>query len=291
MSIDTKSPSNTESEITWRIIKESKIALTSIGVLVFFFTIALLAPLLSPYDPTAFAGPKFMPPSRTYLLGTDHLGRDSLSRILYGARTSMVASVLIVLVTVIIGMPIGAISGYMGGKVDEFMMRFTDIIMSFPGITLALLIAYMLGRGIISAALALALIGWTTMARIVRSVVLSEKERDYVVAARVMGKSHPAILFREIMPNCMYPVIIDAVMRMGTTIIALAGLSFIGVGVQPPDSDWGIIIADSRKFLLDYPILTLLPGVLIIIVVLAYNMLGDRLRDALDPKLRRGLSF
>jgi peptide/nickel transport system permease protein len=293
MSVDTNEkeiPKMTELQITLQAIKQSKIALVSIGIVITFLLLGLFAPILAPYDPTEMHGQDtFESVSRNYLLGTDHLGRDTLSRTLYGARSSMYASLLVVSVTVVIGVPIGAISGYTGGKVDEVLMRTTDIIMSFPGITLALLIAFMLGRGLMSAALALSLIGWTTMARIVRSVVLSEKERDYVVAARVMGKSPFAILFREILPNSIYPVIIDAVMRMGTTIIALAGLSFIGVGVQPPNPDWGIMISSGRKYLLDYPMLSILPGVLIIIVVLAYNMIGDRLRDALDPKLRREL--
>ncbi|MCX8188830.1 MAG: ABC transporter permease [Nitrososphaeria archaeon] len=291
MKFDKDSPRIRELKLTLYVIRKSKMAMVSICVLLFFFTIAILAPVLSPYDPTEVHPAEiFMPPSSKYPLGTDYLGRDNLSRILYGARYSMFASLLVVVLTVLIGMPIGAVSGYLGGKVDETLMRITDIILSFPGITLALLLAYVMGRGIFSAALALSLTGWTSMARIVRGVVLSEKGKDYVIAARLIGKNDFQILFGEIMPNCMYPVIIQAVMMMGTVIISLAGLSFIGVGVQPPEPDWGVIIAEGRQYLLEYPWLSILPGILMITVVLSYNLVGDRLRDALDPRLRGELA-
>jgi len=291
MKFDKESPRVRELLLTLKVFSKSKMAMVSLSILMLFFTIAILAPWISPYDPTeTHTFDLFMPPCSKYPLGTDHLGRDNLSRILYGARYSMFASLLVVAVTVIIGMPIGAVSGYFGGKLDEILMRITDVILSFPGITLALLLAYIMGRGIYSAALALSLVGWPSMARIVRGVVLSEKGKDYVTAARIIGKSDFQILFGEIMPNCMYPVIIQAVMMMGTVIISLAGLSFIGVGVQPPEPDWGVIIAEGRQYLLEYPWLSILPGILMITVVLAYNLVGDRLRDALDPRLRGELA-
>jgi len=291
MKIDRESPRMRELLLTLYVIRKSKIAVASLVILAFFFAIAILSPWISPFDPTeTHTSELFQPPNSKYLLGTDHLGRDNLSRILCGARYSMLASLLVVFVTVIVGMPIGAVSGYLGGKVDEALMRITDIILSFPGITLALLLAYILGRGIYSAALALSLVGWTSMARIVRGVVLSEKGKDYVLAAKIIGKSNFQILFNEIMPNCIYPVIIQAVMMMGTVIISLAGLSFIGVGVQPPEPDWGVIISEGRQYILEYPWLSILPGLLMITVVLAYNMVGDRLRDALDPRLRGELA-
>ncbi|MGQ9780802.1 MAG: ABC transporter permease [Nitrososphaeria archaeon] len=291
MKIDRESPRMRELLLTLYVIRRSKITVTSLGILALFFAIAIFAPWISPFDPTEpHTSELFLPPNSKYLLGTDHLGRDNLSRILYGARYSMLASLLVVFVTVLVGMPIGAASGYLGGKVDEALMRITDIILSFPGITLALLLAYVLGRGIYSAALALSLVGWTSMARIVRGVVLAEKGKDYVLAAKIIGKNNFQILFNEIMPNCIYPVIIQAVMMMGTVIISLAGLSFIGVGVQPPEPDWGVIISEGRQYILEYPWLSILPGLLMITVVLAYNMVGDRLRDALDPRLRGELA-
>ena len=197
---------------------------------------------------------------------------------------------VVVAITVAIGVPLGLISGYYGGKIDEVIMRITDIVMSFPGVSLAILLAYIAGRGIFSAALALALVGWTSMARVVRGVVMTEKEKDYVLAAKVIGKSDFRIMFEELLPNCFYPILVDAMMRLGTVIIALAGLSFIGVGVQPPEPDWGIIAAEGRKYIFEQPWLSVFPGILIIITVLAYNMIGDRLRDALDPRLRRELA-
>ncbi|MGB9622559.1 MAG: ABC transporter permease, partial [Candidatus Bathyarchaeia archaeon] len=207
MKFDRDSPRIRELRLTLYVIRKSKMAMLSIGILTFFFTLAIFAPILSPYDPTEVHPLEvFMPPSAKYPLGTDYLGRDNLSRILYGARYSMFASLLVVALTVLIGMPIGAVSGYLGGKVDELLMRITDVILSFPGITLALLLAYVMGRGIFSAALALSLTGWTSMARIVRGVVLSEKGKDYVIAAKIIGKSDFQILFGEIMPNSMYPV-------------------------------------------------------------------------------------
>jgi peptide/nickel transport system permease protein len=280
-----------ELKLTWKVIRRSKITLLSIGVVLTLYALAILAPLIAPYDPTEMhLADKLQPPSDKYPLGTDHLGRDLLSRILHGARYSLFAALFVVAVTILIGVPVGLFTGYFGGKFDEVVMRFVDIIMAFPDITLALLIAYLAGRGILSASLALALVGWTALARIVRGVVLVEKEKDYVIAAKVLGKSDLRILFGEILPNSLYPVIIDGVMRMGTVIIALAGLSFIGVGVQPPEPDWGIIAAEGRKYLLDQPWLSIFPGLMIIVTVLAYNMIGDRLRDALDPRLKRELA-
>ena len=287
MKFGKKSPWIRELTLTIKVFSKSKIATASLCILISFFILAMLAQWVSPHNPTeTHPSDIFMPPSSKYPLGTDHLGRDNLSRILYGARYSMFASLLVVALTVMIGVPVGAISGYFGRKLDEILMRVTDIILSFPGITLALLLAYVMGRGIFSAALALSIVGWPSMARIVRGVVLSEKGKDYVIAARIIGKSDFQILFGEIMPNCMYPVIVQVVMMMGTVIISLAGLSFIGVGVQPPEPDWGVIIAEGRQFLVEYPWLSILPGILMISVVLAYNLVGDRLWDVLDPRLR-----
>jgi peptide/nickel transport system permease protein len=286
--VDKESPVIKEWSLTWFMLRKSKIAMLSMGVLGFVMIVAILAPWISPYPPSEMhLGDKFLPPTIKYPLGTDSMGRDTLSRILYGARASVFASIAVVALSVAIGVPIGAISGFLGGKTDEVLMRFTDIIMSFPGVTLAMLLAYAMGRGIFSAALALGLVGWTSAARIVRSVVLSERETDYVTAARVLGKNDLQILFGEVLPNCLYPIIVDVMIRMGTTIIALAGLSFIGVAVQPPDPDLGVAVSEGRLYIADYPWLSMFPGVLILAIVLAYNMIGDRLRDALDPKLRR----
>ncbi|MCD6236003.1 MAG: ABC transporter permease [Thaumarchaeota archaeon] len=277
--------------MTISIMLRSKITVASMLLLAVIYVLAVFAPQVSPTDPYAMdPGSLLLPPSKNHLLGTDNLGRDVLSRLLYGARVSVFVPMVVVAITVAIGVPLGLISGYYGGKIDEVIMRITDIVMSFPGVSLAILLAYIAGRGIFSAALALALVGWTSMARVVRGVVMTEKEKDYVLAAKVIGKSDFRIMFEELLPNCFYPILVDAMMRLGTVIIALAGLSFIGVGVQPPEPDWGIIAAEGRKYIFEQPWLSVFPGILIIITVLAYNMIGDRLRDALDPRLRRELA-
>ncbi len=282
---------STETRITISIMLRSKITIASILLLITIYIVAIAAPLIAPRDPyTINTGALLLPPTKEYPLGTDNLGRDVLSRIIYGARVSVFVPILVVGLIVLIGVPVGLISGYYGGKVDEVIMRITDIVMSFPGVSLAILLAYIAGRGVLSAALALALVGWTSMARVVRGVVMAEKEKDYVAAAKVIGKSDLRIMFEELLPNCYYPILVDAMMRLGTVIIALAGLSFIGVGVQPPEPDWGIIAAEGRKYIFEQPWLAIFPGILIIVTVLAYNMIGDRLRDALDPKLRRELA-
>ena len=286
-----KSFLSTETKITISIMLRSKITVASMLLLAVIYVLAVFAPQVSPTDPYAMdPGSLLLPPSKNHLLGTDNLGRDVLSRLLYGARVSVFVPMVVVAITVAIGVPLGLISGYYGGKIDEVIMRITDIVMSFPGVSLAILLAYIAGRGIFSAALALALVGWTSMARVVRGVVMTEKEKDYVLAAKVIGKSDFRIMFEELLPNCFYPILVDAMMRLGTVIIALAGLSFIGVGVQPPEPDWGIIAAEGRKYIFEQPWLSVFPGILIIITVLAYNMIGDRLRDALDPRLRRELA-
>jgi len=279
-----------EWHLTWLMIRKSKIAMIAAGILGSVIIIALLAPWIVPYDPTAITpGREFLPPDNSHLLGTDNLGRDVLSRTLMGLRASVFASMFVVALSSMVGIPVGGVSGYLGGKIDTLLMRITDIVMGFPGITLALLLAYAMGRGIFSAALALGVVGWTSSARIIRSVVLSEKQRDYVMAAKVLGKNNFQILFGEVLPNCLYPIIVDVMLRMGTTIVALAGLSFVGVGVQPPQPDLGVAVSEGRQFIFEDPLLSIIPGVLILIIVLSYNLLGDRLRDALDPNLRREL--
>lgn len=279
-----------EWHLTWLMFRKSKIAMISLGSLASVVIISLLAPWISPYNPNAInSNELFLPPGGRHLLGTDYLGRDVLSRTLMGMRASVFASMAVVTLTIIIGVPVGSISGYFGGKIDNIMMRITDIILSFPGVILALLLAYAMGRGIFSAALALGVVGWTWTARIIRSVVLSEKQRDYVMAAKILGKNDFQVLFVEILPNCLYPIIVDVMLRMGNTIVALAGLSFVGVGVQPPQPDLGVAVSESRQFLFKDPLLSIIPGILILIIVLSYNLLGDRLRDALDPRLRREL--
>jgi len=290
---DNKEPTSArfrELLFTLRMMRGSKITMVAVGVVIGSFVVAIFAPYLSPYNANAqmlalrLEGPSFAHP-----LGLDGLGRDILSRLIWGSQISLLIGVIVVVLSVAIGLPVGAIAGYFGGVVDEVIMRMTDIVMSFPGIVLAILFAYIMGRGPVAAFIALSLVSWTTIARIMRGVVLLEKEKDYTTAAKVVGKGNFRILFGEILPNSIQPVIVWSSLMMGNAIVSLAGLSFIGVGVQPPTADWGIMVADGYAFLIESPLMAIVPGIVIIIVALSFNIIGDSLQDALDPQLRRAM--
>ena len=277
-----------ELRFTLRMITRSKITIVAIGIIIAFYMLAVLSPYIVPYDPFEIhLKEKLSGPSAKYLLGTDSVGRDLVSRLIYGTQSSMVCGIVVVAISTAIGLPLGSIAGYLGGKVDEALMRFTDMIMAFPGLTLSMFMAYVLGRGLFSAIVGLSMVSWCTTARLVRGVILSEKEKEYVMAARAMGKSDTQILFGEILPNSIHPIICWATMALGTVIISVAGLSFVGVGIQPPTPDWGVIISEGRQFLMDQPLYATTPGLLIMTVVLAFVIVGDTVRDALDPSLRR----
>jgi peptide/nickel transport system permease protein len=286
--VEREEPLFRELKFILRMIRKSKITLVAIGVIIIFYLMAIFAPYIAPYDPNAIDSSNILaPPSRDHLLGTDMIGRDILCRIIYGSEISMFIGIVAVFITVSIGLPIGLIAGYFGGKIDEVLMRVTDTFLAFPELMLALLISYILGRGHISALIGLSLVGWTVPTRLIRGVVLSEKEKEYVIAARAQGMSDVRILFNEILPNSIHPIITQAMLSIGATIISMAGLSFLGVGTQPPTPDWGVMISDGRRYLTTQPWFSITPGILIIIVVLCFNMVGDTLRDALDPILRR----
>lgn len=282
------SPRLREWAFTLRMMRKSKLTLVAIGIVVVTYIVAIFAPWLSPYNPNAQdVSRAFLSPSWAHLLGTDDLGRDIFSRIVWGSRISMLVGIIVVVLSTVIGLPLGAIAAYFGSKVDEVIMRMTDIVIAFPGIVLAILFAYILGRGAVAAFIALALVNWTSIARITRGVVLLEKEKEYTTAAKVMGKNKFAILFGEILPNTVQPVIVWASLSIGTAIVSLAALSFIGVGVQPPTADWGSMVSEGYQYFLEDPLLAVVPGVVIIIVCLSFNIIGDSLQDALDPQLRR----
>ena len=277
-----------ELRLTLRLLKRNRTTMIAIGIILFFYAVAVLQPYLLPYDPLEINSKELLLGiSSQHILGTDHLGRDVLSRLIMGTRISMSVGIITVVITFSMGTTVGGIAGYFGGKSDEVLMRVTDIIMAFPGITLIMIVAYLLGRGILSAIIAISIVGWTGTARLLRSTVIVEKEKEYVIAARALGKSDIRILFGEILPNSIHPLIITATMRLGGAIISVAGLSFIGLGIQPPYPDWGIMISEGRKFIFFQPTYAIMPGILIILVVLSFNILGDALRDALDPTLRR----
>ncbi len=253
-----------------------------------FLLAALLAPLLSPADPLAQnVVDGLHPPSREYLLGTDKLGRDILSRVLYGARISLLVGVAVVLVAGTIGTLLGVAAGYLGGWFDEAIMRVTDIFFAFPALILAMAIAGALGPSLRNALIAIVAVSWPVYARLMRGQVLALREREWVLAARAIGAGEAAIVLQHILPNTLAPLLVQASFDMGAAIIAVAGLSFIGFGAQPPTPEWGSMVSEGRNYLATQWWLATVPALAILLVVGAFNLVGDGLRDALDPRLRR----
>lgn len=256
-------------------------------VIIFFIILAIFAPWIAPYNPAKIdMNHALLLPTSSHWLGTDALGRDVLSRTIFGTRISLLIGFFVVILGSIIGMALGLIAGYYGGWTYNIIMRIVDTLMAFPMLILALLIASLLGSGIRNVILALAFAMIPAYARLMCGQVISVKENDYILAGRSMGASHTRTMLRHLAPNCFPPLIVMMTMMLGTTILAEAGLSFIGIGVQPPVATWGNMINDGRTYLLTNPILSFAPGVAIMLVVYAFNMVGDGLRDALDPQLR-----
>jgi peptide/nickel transport system permease protein len=247
--------------------------------------VALLAPWISPYDPLAQdQAPALQPPSRAHWMGTDPLGRDIFSRVLHGARLTVPVGVAVVALALVAGMLVGSAAGFLGGWADEILMRFTDLFLAFPALILAMAMAGALGPGLAHALLALALAWWPPYARLVRGQVLSLRESPFVEAARCLGASPWRLLFRHILPNCLTPLVVQATLDLGGVILAAAGLSFIGLGAQPPSPEWGAMVAEGRQYIASQWWVLLFPGLAILITVTGFNLLGDGLRDALDPR-------
>ncbi|GED29814.1 nickel transporter permease [Brevibacillus centrosporus] len=250
---------------------------------------AILAPLLSTHDPYEMNVKERLldPLEGGHLLGTDQFGRDLYTRILYGAQVSLEVGIVSVSLALVIGVTLGLISGYYGGWIDTVIMRFVDIVLSFPVLLLAIAFVAALGPGIENVIIALALVYWTSYARLVRATVLSIKEEEYVQAARTIGSSDFRIIVYNILPNCLAPIIVVATLGLGQAIVAEATLSFLGLGIQPPESSWGWTLAFGMKFLQDAPHLSIYPGVAIMLTVLGFNLLGDGIRDLTDTKLKQ----
>ncbi|MFV9503415.1 MAG: nickel transporter permease [Oscillochloridaceae bacterium umkhey_bin13] len=248
---------------------------------------ALLAPWLAPHPPArqnlidAFA-----PPSRTYLLGTDHLGRDILSRLMFGARTTLGATALVLLVILTIAMIVGLVAGFFGGWIDHILMRLVDLVLAFPGLILAIAVAGTLGPGLLNVTLALALVWWASYARLIRALVLQVREREYITAAAALGVPPLRIVTVHILPNILGPLVVVASLDLGAIVLSIAGLNFLGLGAQPPTPEWGAMLNAAQPFLQTEPQLILAPAGAMILTVLAFNLLGDGLRDWLDPQLR-----
>jgi peptide/nickel transport system permease protein len=270
-----------------RRLMRDKLAIVGLVILVVFLLTAIFAPLLAPYDPIAQTlGDRRTPPSRQYLLGADDLGRDVLSRIIFGTRKSLQVGVVSVSLAILVGALIGAVSGYLGGWIDTLVMRLMDIMLAFPALLLAIAIVTILGPGLMNMLYAIAIVSIPAYARIVRASVLSVKGQDYVLASRAVGSGGGRILFRHVLPNCLTPLIVQGTLGIGTAILDAAGLSFLGLGAQPPEPEWGAMLGQGRFAVFTAPHIVLFPGLAIMLTVLGFNLLGDGLRDALDPRLR-----
>ncbi len=273
--------------LVWRSLRNP---LTLAGLLIIgaLVGIALVAPLIAPADPTRTnLAIRFDPPSRAHPFGTDQLGRDILSRIIYGTRVSLRIAILTAVIATTIGGPLGIVSGYFRGRTDDVLMRLTDMFMAFPRLILAMAIAAALKPSLENVVIAISLAAWPAYARLARSVTLGLREETFVEAARAMGAASPRILTRHVLPGVLSPLVIQISLDMGGIILTAAGLGFIGVGAQPPTPEWGVMIAEGRNYITQQWWVSTFPGVAIALVVLGFNLLGDGIRDVMDPRMRR----
>jgi peptide/nickel transport system permease protein len=277
----------------WRRFRRHKLAVASAGILAFVFAVAALAPIVAPYDPDAtdtqlarFGEPAS--PSFAHPFGSDQLGRDQLSRIIFGARVSLVVGFLATGVAIVVGTIAGAIAGYAGRWLDMLVMRFADVLLAFPPLLFLMAALAALEKTIVQIALVIALISWMNVARLVRGEFLVLRQREYTEAARAVGASAPSIIFRELLPNALGPIIVAASLGIPGTILTESTLSFLGFGLQPPTSSWGNMLQNSFSMMRDFGAwwMIVFPGFMIALTVLAFNFLGDGLRDALDPRTR-----
>ncbi len=278
----------------WFYFRENRGAVYGLYFFVALVIMALLAPVLAPHDPiiqdrSALLVPPFWQEggSTTYLLGTDAVGRDILSRLIFGARYSLFIGIVVVSISLVGGIVLGLVSGFFGGWIDAVIMRVMDVILAFPSLLLALVLVAVLGPGLTNAMIAIAIVSQPHFARLTRAAVLGEKNREYVMAARVAGAGKVRLMFRTILPNCLAPLIVQATLSFSGAILDAAALGFLGMGAQPPTPEWGTMLAEAREFILRAWWVVTLPGLAILITVLAINLMGDGLRDALDPKLKR----
>jgi peptide/nickel transport system permease protein len=263
----------------------NRAAVVGLGLVLLLLAVALFAPLLAPYSPTfQNLRSRLQPPSGAHWFGTDEFGRDVLSRVLFGARISLLTGLAPVLSGALVGTLIGLVAGFYRGRIDAILMRLMDVLLAFPSLLLALAVVGSLGPGLRNAIIAVAVVGVPGYARIVRSVIIGAREEEYVQAARALGARDPRLLTRELLPAAFGALSVQMTLGIGFAILSMAGLSFLGLGVQPPTADWGEMLSRGRKFLPDSGWLLLYPGAAISLTVLAFNLLGDGLRDALDPR-------
>jgi len=268
--------------------RRNRLAMAGAAVVLLLFLMALFAPWLTPYDPYAIDLEAMTEaPSWAHWLGTDQFGRDLLTRILYGTRISLVIGIVPTLMSMAIGTTLGLAGGFYGGKVDMVIMRLCDIVLAFPSLLLAMVVMYTLGATLVNIFIALAAVGWAGTARVVRSQVLSLKEKEFVEAARAVGVKNSVIMARHILPNCLPALIVLFTLGIPGAILSEASLSFLGVGAQPPTPSWGLIVTSGKEFLFSAPWVAIAPGIFILVTVLAFNFMGDGFRDALDPYMKQ----
>ncbi len=271
----------------WRQFRRNRAAVAGLALTALFILVAVLAPLLTPYDPIEQdLSIAQEPPSAAHWLGTDDLGRDLLSRIVLGARVSLVMSLSTVGIALLVGAAVGILAGYHGRRIDAVLMRCMDVLQAMPGILLAIIVVAILGVGLENVIVAIALSSVPLFARIARGSTLSVRTEEYVQAANVVGASTGRILLRHVLPNIVAPLIVMISLRISTVILTASGLSFLGLGAQPPTPEWGAMLSAGRSYLTTSPHIATFPGIAIMLVVLGFNLLGDGLRDALDPRLR-----
>jgi len=282
--------SNVLRSVKTSALLRSPLTVIGLAIILMFVLSAVFAPLLAPMDPTQqILSQRLKPPSAGHWLGMDQLGRDVLSRLLFGAPISLTVGLVVVGSASTLGTLVGLIAGYARGTVDELLMRLTDVFFAFPPLILAMAIAGALGPSLNNAMIAIAAVTWPVYARLVRGQVLSLREREFIVAAFSIGASTPRILSRHLLPNALAPILVQASFDMGGAILSAAGLSFIGFGARPPTPEWGVMISEGSKFFSTQPWLSFFPGLAILLTVAAFNLIGDGLRDAFDPRLRGNL--
>jgi peptide/nickel transport system permease protein len=273
----------------WRRFLHHRLAVAGGGVVILLLLMAFLADFITPHDPLALeTARRFIAPgtNSSFLLGTDEMGRDLLSRLIYGGRISLVVGVAAMFATVVTGLIIGLVSGFYGGRVDNLLMRFTDTMLSFPQVFLLLVLAAFITPTVISIALIIGLTSWMEVARIIRAQIKYIKEQDFVQAAFALGASEARIMFKELLPNAIAPVLVSATLNVANAVLMESYISFLGYGIQPPLASWGNMLTNAQAYFDTATYLAILPGVMITLTVMSFNFLGDGLRDALDPKLR-----
>ncbi len=274
-----------DSYVLWR---RNRLMIVGTGIIVGLLLVAALAPILATHDPyNQILGDRLLPPSTHHFFGTDSLGRDIYSRVVYGARVTLTIALLVAAISTPLGMAIGIVAGYLGGAADEMLMRVADVFLAFPRLILAIAFAAALGPGVENAIIAIAIAQWPSYARLARAETLNVKDNEYIQAMRVLGAGKLRIMAGYIAPMCLSSIIVRMSLDMGTIILTAAGLGFLGLGAQPPMPEWGLMVSDGRQFLVDQWWVSTLPGLAILVVVMGFNLLGDGIRDVLDPHQRQ----